>query len=262
MKAWVPGIGSAQPGTPPSVREPETDYHDGSLGLIRSRSLGTTRDGEPELVLVHGMTACDYLLPSLSAIAAWTRAHLVDLPGCGGSGDPPHELSVAEFARALNDWLDHRPPGRVILAGHSSGTQVVTAAAVNRPAAEVTGVVLGSPVLDPAHRRLAAVLARWVLDQTREPAGLERINRPERRRAGLRRLVHVLHEHRRFDLTAAVAELRTPVLVVRGRDDPLSTRAWARRLATAGRYVEVDGPHTFCWRDPQAWAGPIRAFAH
>jgi pimeloyl-ACP methyl ester carboxylesterase len=51
----------------------------------------------------------------------------------------------------------------------------------------------------------------------------------------------------------AVAALRVPVLVVRGRDDALSTPGWASRLA--GDYVEVPGPHTFCWRNPEAWVG-------
>lgn len=48
----------------------------------------------PELVLVHGMTACDYLLPSLRELSVWTRVHLIDLPGCGGSGDPPHAFLI------------------------------------------------------------------------------------------------------------------------------------------------------------------------
>ncbi|MCU7727511.1 alpha/beta fold hydrolase [Actinoplanes sp. KI2] len=244
------------------MTEVETRQHDGVLGRIRSRSAGAPRAGVPEVILVHGMTACDYLLPSLAAMSGWTRAHLIDLPGCGGSGDPPHELSVAEFAAALGDWLDRHGPGRVILAGHSSGTQVATATAPSRD--DVAAVVLGSPVFDPAWRTLPGVLTRWALDLTREPSGLERVNRRERKRAGLRRLRHVLHEHRGYDLTSAVAALPVPTLVVRGREDALSTRRWTRRLATlaaAGSHVDVPGPHTFCWPDPRAWSEPVREFA-
>jgi pimeloyl-ACP methyl ester carboxylesterase len=240
-----------------------TRYHDGALGRVRSRSLGMVRTGVPELVLIHGMTACDYLLPSLAAMATWTRAHLIDLPGCGGSGEPPHELSVAEFADAVTDWLDEQRLGRVILAGHSSGTQVAAVAALRRTG-DVAGVVLASPVFDPAYRGLARVLWRWLVDLTREPAGLERVNRPERKRAGLRRLAHVLRVHRHYRLPDAVAALRVPVLVVRGRDDALSTPRWVERLAACavnGDWVEVAGPHTFCWRDPDAWSSPVQAFA-
>jgi hypothetical protein len=53
--------------------------------------------------MVQGMTVSDYLLPGLAALGAWTRVHLVDLPECGGSGEPPHELTVPEFADAVAD---------------------------------------------------------------------------------------------------------------------------------------------------------------
>ena len=239
-----------------------TRYHDGVLGRIRSRSLGVARADVPEVVLVHGMTACDYLLPGLGELSTWTRVHLIDLPGCGGSGDPPHELTVAEFADAVVDWLGHEVPAGVLLVGHSSGTQVAAEAA--RRCGDVAGVVLASPVFDPAYRGLVRVLWRWLLDLTREPASLERANRPDRKRAGLRRLAHVLCVHLHHSLPEAVGALRVPVLVIRGRDDALSTRRWSHRLAmlaAEGGCVEVAGPHTFCWRYPAAWTPPIQAFA-
>jgi pimeloyl-ACP methyl ester carboxylesterase len=71
--------------------------------------------------------------------------------------------------------------------------------------------------------------------------------------------VHLLRVHRRYRIDEAVAALRVPVLVVRGREDALSTPGWAAGLA--GDYVEVPGPHTFCWRDPEAWSAPVRAFS-
>jgi pimeloyl-ACP methyl ester carboxylesterase len=263
----MPGVRAGQSGYP-SAMEPrvpddlDIGFHDGRLGRIRSRSRGRHRDGVPDLVLVHGMTACDYLLPGLGELSAWTRVHLIDLPGCGGSGDPPHELDVAEFADAVADWLDGRDLGRVVLVGHSSGTQVVAEAA--RRSARVAGVVLASPVFDPAYRSLPRVLWRWVLDLTREPGSLERSNRPNRKRAGLRRLLHTLRVHRRHSLDHAVGALRVPVLVIRGRADALSTRRWAQRLAAqaaAGGCTEVPGPHTFCWDHPATWSPPIRAFS-
>lgn len=55
-----------------------------------------------------------------------------------------------------------------------------------------------------------------------------------------------------------------PVLVIRGRDDRLSTADWARRLTTktcVGQYLELAGAHTFPWRDPHAWSDPVQRFA-
>lgn len=105
-----------------------------------------------------------------------------------------------------------------------------------------------------------AALWRWALDLTREPSSLERANRPERKRAGVRRLLHVLHEHRHYNLPDAVADLRVPVLVLRGRDDALTTPGWPPwppRAASSRSTART--PSTGGFR--QAWSAPIRAFA-
>lgn len=90
---------------------------------MRSRAVGARRSGVPEVVLVQGMAVADYLLPGLGSFASWTRAHLVELPGFAGSGEPPYELDVTEFARCVSDWLAGHDLGTVMLAGHSSGTR-------------------------------------------------------------------------------------------------------------------------------------------
>jgi pimeloyl-ACP methyl ester carboxylesterase len=240
-----------------------TGFHDGVLGRIRSRALGDPQPGMPEIVMVQGLTVSDYLLPGLGVLSAWTRVHLVDLPGCSGSGEPPHELAVEEFAQAVADWLIHRRLSPVILAGHSSGTQVAAEAARMVPG-HVAAVVLASPTIDPAARGMVRVLRRWWVDRKREPTSLDECHSPERKRVGFRRLLHMLRAHLRHAIEEPVAELRMPVLVIRGRDDAISTPAWASHLATLpadGRYVEVPGAHTFCWRHPAAWSTPIRALA-
>jgi pimeloyl-ACP methyl ester carboxylesterase len=238
-------------------------YHDGVLGRMRSRAVGEPRPGVPEIVLVQGMGVADYLLPGLAAWGEWTRAHLVELPGFGGSGDPPHELSVPEFGRAVADWLTARHPADpVILAGHSSGTQVASEAAARHPG--VAALVLASPTVDPVARGLVRLLVRWRLDGRYEPPGLSESHKPEWKRAGIRRLVHTVQTHRRHVLEDPLRRLTVPLLVLRGRDDRLSTPDWAHRLAALasdGRYVEVPGAHTFPWRDPHAWSGPVRELA-
>ncbi|HEX5543275.1 MAG TPA: alpha/beta hydrolase [Micromonospora sp.] len=230
---------------------------------MRSRSVGQPRPNVPEIVLVQGMAVADYLMPGLGALGEWTRAHLVELPGFAGSGDPPHELSVPEFADAVADWLTGRRLGKVIIAGHSSGTQVAAEAAVRHPG--VLGVVLASPTIDPAARGPLRLFIRWRIDGRREPPGLSISHRPEWKRAGIRRLVHLVWAHLHHSLEEPVSRLTVPLLVIRGRDDAISTRAWGHRLAAlaiAGTYVEVDGAHTFPWRDPLAWSAPIRRFAN
>jgi pimeloyl-ACP methyl ester carboxylesterase len=242
--------------------DPVTSYHDGVLGRMRSRALGEPRPGVPQVVLVQGLAVADYLLPGLAALGDWTRAHLVELPGLGGSGEPPHELSVPEYGRAVAGWLSTQQFGPVVLAGHSSGTQVAAEAAAAHP--DVAGLVLASPTVDPAARGLARLLVRWRLDGRHEPPGLTESHRPEWRRAGPRRLVHLVRAHLHHALEDPLRRVTVPLLVLRGTDDRLSTQAWANRLTTLvpdGRYVELPGAHSFPWRDPHAWSPPVRRFA-
>jgi pimeloyl-ACP methyl ester carboxylesterase len=251
-----------QTSTPRFPADVATSYHDGALGRMRSRSVGEPRAGVPEVVLVQGMAVADYLLPGVAAFGEWTRAHLLELPGLGGSGEPPHELTVAEYGRAVADWLTARQLGPVVLAGHSSGTQVAAEAAAGNP--DVAGVVLASPMVDPGVRALPRLVVRWLRDGRREAPGLIASQRPEWTRAGPRRLVHLVRVHRVYVIEEPAARLSVPLLVIRGHDDALSTPKWGRQLATLvpdGDYVEVPGAHAFPWRDPHAWSEPVHRFA-
>jgi pimeloyl-ACP methyl ester carboxylesterase len=243
-------------------RDVDTSYHDGLLGRMRSRAVGERRPGVPEVVLVQGMAVADYLLPGLAVWGTWTRAHLIELPGFGGSGEPPHELSVPEFGRAVAEWLTARDLGPVILAGHSSGTQVAAEAAAGHP--DVAGLVLASPTVDPIARGWVRLLVRWRRDGRYEPDGLTESHKPEWKRAGARRLVHTVRAHLDHVLEEPLRRLTVPLLVLRGTDDRLSTREWGEGLTAAvpvARYVELPGAHTFPWRDPHAWSAPVRDLA-
>ncbi len=239
-----------------------TAYHDGVLGRMRSRSVGHRHAGVPELVLVQGLAVADYLLPGLGALGAWTRAHLVELPGYAGGADARHRPTVVGFGRAVMDWLDARRLGPVVLAGHSSGTQVAAEAAAGHP--DVIGLVLAGPILDPSSRGLGRLVLRWLRDGRRERPGLVGVQRHEWRRSGPRRIIHLVQAHRGHRIEEPLTRLPVPLLVIRGRDDPIGTAGWARGLAALvpdGRYVEVAGAHTFPWRDPEAWSEPVRRFA-
>lgn len=247
---------------PPFPRNVEVTYHDGGFGRMRSRAVGTPVPGVPEVVVVQGMAVADYLMPGIGALGEWTRAHLVELPGLAGSGDPPHELDVPEYGRCVADWLTARVAVPVVLAGHSSGTQVAARAAVRHP--KVAGLVLASPTVDPVARGWLRLAVRWQLDGRREPPGLTRSHRPEWKRAGVRRLLHIVRVHLADRIEEPVSRLDVPLLVIRGRDDAISTAGWGRRLASLvpdGTYTAVRGAHTFPWLDPHAWSEPIRLFA-
>lgn len=230
-------------------------------GQVRSRELGTDT-AAPPVVTVMGMAVSDYLLPAQAALD-WTRTHLVDLPGVAGSADPPHRLSVPEFAEAVCDWLDAMDLPPVIMAGHSSGTQIAAHVAAARPG-RVAATVLASPTVDPKARSVPRAIYHWRRDSAYPMPGLAESHRPEWRRAGSRQLVHLLRAHLRDHLEDTVPRIRGPVLVLLGQEDRLCTPTWARGLAERaenGRLVTVPGPHTFLWRDPAVWSEPLRRLA-
>jgi pimeloyl-ACP methyl ester carboxylesterase len=229
---------------------------------MRSRSFGELSDDVSEVVIVQGMAVADYLVPGVRALGEWTRAHLLELPGLAGSGEPPHELSVPEYGAAVADWLTATRARPVLLGGHSSGTQVAAEAAPGHPL--VAGLMLASPTIDPSVRPFPRLALRFLQDGRVEPPGMTRTHVPEWRRAGPRRLAHLVRASLRHDIEAALRRLTVSLLVLRGAGDVLSTPEWGRRLvATApdGRYVELPGAHGFPWSDPYAWSAPARDFA-
>lgn len=197
-----------------------------------------------------------------------TRAHLVELPGYAGSGEATRWLDVPGYADAVLEWLRLAELGPVVLAGHSTGTQVAARAAAHaatgRDAAGVVAVVLASPTLAPIARPLPKMLLRWRLDGRGEPPGLTDSHLREWPRAGLRGLLHLVRVHLADRIEDAVPRMGVPALVLRGERDRLTTASWARGLAESapgGRYAELPGAHTFPWADPAAWSEPIRRVA-
>ena len=252
-----PGEG---PHRPPDV---ELAHRPTTWGVVRSRTSGTPRDGVPEVVVVPGLAVADYLQPALCELGSWTRAHLVELPGFSGSGEPPHPLDVGQFTDAMVQWLDASGLGGVVLAGHSSGTQVAARVAVRRPR-EVRALVLASPTIDPRFRSLRRVLLAWRRNHALEPPSLDAQHTSERQRAGLRRVRHALSAHLADALEDVVPQVQVPVLVLHADQDRLCTQAWARELAALapdGRFCAVPGAHSFVWTAPDAWSTPIERLA-
>lgn len=226
------------------------------------RTIGRPVRGVPEVVLVQGMAVADHLLPGLAALGRWTRAHLVELLGFGGSGEPPHERDVPDFGHCITNWLSARRLGPVLLGGRSSGTQVAAHIATEGP--DIAGVVLGRPTVDPVTRGWLRLLVRWRLDSRREPDGLCDSHRPGWKRAGPRRHVHTVHVHVQDPLEETVARIDKPLLDMHGDQDVICTSRWARHLADlvpGGRCIEVPGAHTFPWLDPESWSDPIHTLA-
>jgi pimeloyl-ACP methyl ester carboxylesterase len=237
-------------------------YTDVPEGRIRTRILGEPSELPPVLV-VQGMTVSDYLLPACAALATWTQVHLLDLPGYAGSGQPTRRLDVRGYGETVVHWLKTSGLHRPVVVGHSSGTQVAGWVGVLWPEG-VAAVGLASPTIDPSVRTLSKLLWHWRLDAREPSPGLEESHKPEWKRAGPRGIAHLLRVHLRDALEEQVAKLSMPVLVLRARDDRLSTDRWMDELvATAqdAEKVSLPGAHAFVWVHPDVWSAPLERLA-
>ncbi|GAB3411125.1 hypothetical protein GCM10027569_27450 [Flindersiella endophytica] len=216
----------------------------------------TTKGSGPDVVLVPGMAVSRYLAATQDLLAEHATVHLLELPGTGRAVDPPKTYGLLEDVAEVAGWTARRLPRGALFVGHSYGSQVVPRLAVAAPGL-VHGMVLASPTVDPAYRGMVRLLARWLIDTSREPPGLAKFQRPEQRRAGWRRMLRMVRTMLDDDPAVWLERADVPVTVVRGRRDAMCTPEWAAWLAefTGGRLVEVPGaPHAFPFQQPEALA--------
>ncbi|HEY3529676.1 MAG TPA: alpha/beta hydrolase [Nocardioides sp.] len=238
-------------------------YTDVPEGRIRTRVLGQRREGVSPVVVVQGMTVSDYLLPACAALGEWTEVHLLDVPGYAGSGEPTRPLDVRGYGEAVVHWLQETGLERVMMVGHSSGTQVAAWTGVLSPE-RVSAVGLASPTIDPIARSLPKLLFHWRRDARAPSPGLEQSHGPEWKRAGPRGVAHLVRVHLRDRLEEQVSRLSMPVRALRAEDDRLSTDRWMDELVRAAGdadWVSVPGAHAFVWLYPEVWSEPLRRLA-
>lgn len=195
-------------------------------------------------VLVHGLgMGRDYFLSFAEALTTLGQVITIDLPGFGDAPDPSRALSVDELADAVSLALDlMRIPGQVVLIGHSMGTQVVAKVAARRH--DYESVVLIAPTVDAQHRTMSAQIWRFVLDLWGESPVVLLRGGWEYMHAGIHRILSTLRSMLRDDITASVAQISAPVLVLRGEYDQVCPRDWCQQVAktaTNNTYAEIPG---------------------
>jgi len=231
--------------------------------LVRSLVAGTPRPGVPELVLVPGLGALGYVLPTVRECAAETRVHLLDVPGFGHRATAGLPADLAATADAVTGWLQEADLGPVLLFGHSTGAQAALRAAAAVPA-RVDRLVLGGITFAPRDRR-AAPLLRAVAATVRHE------RRPRQVAAvlpyylrGARGLPALLRSSLADRPEDAVGAVSAPVLVLRGAHDALCPADWAGALAglaADGRCAVVPGAHNVPWTCPAGTAQGLRTGA-
>lgn len=235
-----------------------------SAAVLAERIHDRAKGEGPSVVMLPGLGVSRYLWPTQDLLASMDlRVHLLDLPGTGLAADAPEYLGVADDSAAVTYWLRTRLRGPVVLVGHSYGSLLAARVAAAAPAT-VKGIVLGGPTPDPAYASFAGLVYRWLIDSAREPRSLGTFQRPEQRRAGIRRMLSILRSIPDEDVRWWLGKTAAPVTVVRGSRDALSTPEWCRLLADrpGGRFREIPAAaHAFPYRHPAGFAAAIRETA-
>jgi pimeloyl-ACP methyl ester carboxylesterase len=222
---------------------------------VRMLNAGHVIADRPQVVLLPGLGSVGYLLELLHACGGWTGATLLDLPGFGHrrTADLPADLdSLTDTVAAM---LQQLPGPPVVLAGHSTGTQLALRAALREPG-RVHALALIGPTFEPRARRPTHLLARHLQTSAFEPPGQLRYTLPDYLRGG-RRFGQYLRSALADRPEDHISSVTVPVFVARGRHDHYSSPQWVQALADAaprGRARTLPGAHAVPYNHPGAAA--------
>lgn len=217
------------------------------------------------MVLVHGAgVSSRYWRPGMAALRGLGRYRVsaLDLPGFGRSARTPLPVDLRFLARHLLEWKKeiHGRPCHVV--GQSLGCEIAVLAAAAGPM-QVRSLALVGPAGLPRLESLPLQMLQAGLDAPLEPPALYRVILPDYVRAGPLRFFDALAAQLRSDAESALAELDLPVMVLRGRRDPIANaqRAWAiLKLLKHGQAVAMTGAHASHFSHPRELARCLDGF--
>ncbi|MBT2566998.1 alpha/beta hydrolase [Arthrobacter sp. ISL-85] len=220
----------------------------------------------PVFVLLHGIGMSHRYYRRLQILLArHGDTYSIDLPGFGATPRPERQLSVPDYAAVIAATLQKMGATRVVVIGHSMGTQFASELAVQHPDL-VSHIVLLGPVVDPARRTIRQQSIALSLDSLMESPVGNAIVFTDYARSGLRWYLTELPVMMSYDLEARLRLVTQPVLVIRGSRDPVAPRPWCQKLVAAapnGRFLEIPGkPHIVQHGAAAQTAAGILALTH
>ena len=219
----------------------------------------------PTYVLLHGIGLSHAEFTRVARVLRESgNVVSYDLPGFGANPRPQRNVSVEDHARLVAGHLDSRKFGPVVAVGHSMGAQFAVELAVLRPDL-VSHVVLVGPVVDPAYPTLRAQALGLARDAPLEPLRTQAMVSLGYLQTGIRWFLAQALVMRDYPIHLRVQAVTQPLLVIRGKTDPIAKPAWAQWLADhvrRGRVVTIDGfRHNVIHAAPGPVAEAIRYFA-
>jgi pimeloyl-ACP methyl ester carboxylesterase len=219
----------------------------------------------PTFLLLHGIGLSHRAFIGLeSQLSRHGRVINFDLPGFGSTPRPSHRMSVEDYAAAIRRELQTRDAGPVVVVGHSMGAQFAVELARQDPDA-VTHVVLVGPVVDEKKRSLISQGLVLLRDSALEPPATQLMVVREYFRCGPRWYFTEASAMLAYPTHLAIEDVRHPVLIVRGQNDPIADAPWCQSLSERARYGSVvhipKNRHNVVHANPAATAAAIVEFA-
>ncbi len=145
---------------PRSIVNLRRAYFECRFGQLHVRTAFPSTGGFDEhtpLVLLHDFPRSSRMfVPLLAALGRDRSAYAADLPGYGESDGPSARPTVADYAAAVADVIDHLRLRRVDVFGHHGGAAVAAELALARPEVVRKLALLGVPLYSSAEREAFA----------------------------------------------------------------------------------------------------------
>ncbi|AWB85269.1 alpha/beta fold hydrolase [Mycetocola zhujimingii] len=198
----------------------------------------------PSFILLHGIGMGRRYWGTLTdTLGAHGRVFALDLPGFGDAPEPETPLTMAQSGDLIAELVERMRLERVVLVGHSMGSQVAAEAAARHPDL-FESLVLISPTVNPDERRVSTQARRLAQDLWGAKRRVLGFGVVYYLKAGPRWYTKTLRMMMRHEVEKIMPQIRANTLIVRGSDDKLCPRSWVDRIVAAiprSRYVEVPG---------------------
>lgn len=246
----------------------ERRYESGELTMVFNdtpASVATDLIRERVFVLVHGIGMGRIVYDEVAPILA-TRGRVIalDLPGFGDSPEPGSESSIEETAQHLARFIREEGLGRVVLVGHSMGTQITAQLAVDEPDL-VDGLVLIAPTINRHERTATQQTARMTQDLNGEGLKVLFTGVYEYFKTNpvwFANKLKVMLEHHLEDICPRI---QVPTLVLAGETDKVCPREWVAEVAAAlpqsTMHLVPDRGHEAIIKSPEPVASMIVDYA-
>lgn len=237
--------------------------------------LGGSEGLAPPVVLIHGAGGTHLYWPSEVRRLAGYHVYAPDLPGHGKSGGRGMQ-SIGTYTQALIHWMDAVDLHSAVLIGHSMGSAIALALALDHPSRVLGLGLVGAgarlrvapELLEQASNQTTFLNAvTTVISRSFSPHAPARLTELAARRMAETRSSVLYGDFLacdEFDVRDRLAEIHQPTLVLCGTDDQMTPLRHAQFLASAIPNAVLKliphAGHMVMLEQPQAAAAAISEF--